>query len=259
MTDKWVAARAAHSHSDRHELVTRWLTRWSTLLFPAWVLVVNLCILIDNLRRVANRRDPRAAKCPHERRSGARGRCLFAHLGNPRGVRGRGWLIPAESLGRFDVEVEIVDGPQRLGGGAFLKAVGQGLEPRPVLGVEGEQDSDGIMPSPGSASVVNGSPVVDHRQGCGTGGAVPGLSLDIGHRFVADGPAGHGSTPKRYVAEPPWDQARCLKRQLSLSVSMISQWWVRRSSSAVVILASPNTLGHSPKARLVVTTMEVRS
>jgi hypothetical protein len=34
---------------------------------------------------------------------------------------------------------------------------------------------------------------------------------------------------------------------------MISQWWVRRSSNAVVILASPNTLGHSPKARLVVT------
>src|SRR5208283_141351 len=27
----------------------------------------------------------RVAKCPHERRSGARGRCLFAHLGNPRG------------------------------------------------------------------------------------------------------------------------------------------------------------------------------
>jgi hypothetical protein len=34
---------------------------------------------------------------------------------------------------------------------------------------------------------------------------------------------------------------------------------VSRSSSAVVILASPNTLGHSPKARLVVTMIEVRS
>jgi len=33
----------------------------------------------------------RVAKCPHERRSGARGRCLFAPLGNPGvGVRGRG-------------------------------------------------------------------------------------------------------------------------------------------------------------------------
>src|SRR6202035_1520339 len=39
----------------------------------------------------------------------------------------------------------------------------------------------------------------------------------------------------------------------------MSQWCVRRSSSAVVILASPKTLGRSPKARLVVTMMEVRS
>ena len=39
----------------------------------------------------------------------------------------------------------------------------------------------------------------------------------------------------------------------------MSQWWVKRSSSAVVILASPNTLGHSPNARLVVMMIEVRS
>lgn len=32
-----------------------------------------------------------------------------------------------------------------------------------------------------------------------------------------------------------------------------------RSSNAVVILASPNTLGHSPNARFVVTMIEVRS
>jgi len=69
MTDKWVAARAAHSHSDRHEarcarwvaflgfglapflVFGSWLTRWSILVFPAWVLVVNLYILIDDLRR----------------------------------------------------------------------------------------------------------------------------------------------------------------------------------------------------------------
>jgi len=50
-----------------------------------------------------------------------------------------------------------------------------------------------------------------------------------------------------------------LKRQLSLPVSMMSQWWVRRSSSAVVILGSLKTLGHSPNARLVVTMIEVRS
>src|ERR1700736_1377150 len=56
-----------------------------------------------------------------------------------------------------------------------------------------------------------------------------------------------------------WAQARFLNRQLSLPVSTISQWWVSRSKRAVVILASPNTLGHSPKARLVVTMTEVCS
>src|SRR5271170_42152 len=54
-------------------------------------------------------------------------------------------------------------------------------------------------------------------------------------------------------------QARFLKRQLSLPVSTMSQWCVRRSSNAVVILGSPKTVGHSPKARLVVTMIEVRS
>jgi hypothetical protein len=54
-------------------------------------------------------------------------------------------------------------------------------------------------------------------------------------------------------------QARFLKRQLSLPVSMISQSRVSRSSSAVVIFGSPKTLGHSPNARLVVTMTEVRS
>ena len=55
------------------------------------------------------------------------------------------------------------------------------------------------------------------------------------------------------------DQLRLLKRQLSLPVSMMSQWWVRRSSRAVVILASPKTEAHSAKARLVVMTTAVRS
>jgi Fic family protein len=70
-------------------------------------------------------------------------------------------------------------------------------------------------------------------------------------------------TPDRRAILTPLRQQsghwRCLKRQLSLPVSMMSQWRVRRSSSAVVILASPNTCGHSAKSRLVVTRSEVRS
>jgi hypothetical protein len=55
-----------------------------------------------------------------------------------------------------------------------------------------------------------------------------------------------------------WAQLRFLKRQLWLPVSMMSQWCVSRSSSAVVIFGSPNTEAHSAKARLVVTMIEVR-
>lgn len=45
--------------------------------------------------------------------------------------------------------------------------------------------------------------------------------------------------------------------QLSFPVSIMSQWWVKRSSGAVVILASPKTFDHSPKLRFVVTINDV--
>ena len=41
--------------------------------------------------------------------------------------------------------------------------------------------------------------------------------------------------------------------KLSLPVSKMCQWWVSRSSSAVVILVSPKISPHSLKLRLVVT------
>ena len=52
---------------------------------------------------------------------------------------------------------------------------------------------------------------------------------------------------------------RCLKRNESFPVSRMSQWWVTRSSRAVVILGSPKTPTHSAKERLVVTISEVFS
>ena len=54
-------------------------------------------------------------------------------------------------------------------------------------------------------------------------------------------------------------QFRFLKRQLVLPVSTMSQWCVRRSSMAVVILASPKTCGESANARLVVMSSDVFS
>ena len=50
-----------------------------------------------------------------------------------------------------------------------------------------------------------------------------------------------------------------LKRKLSFPVSRMWQRWVRRSRSAVVILASPKTVAHSLKLRLVVMMTLVRS
>jgi len=50
-----------------------------------------------------------------------------------------------------------------------------------------------------------------------------------------------------------------LKRKLSFPVSRMWQRWVSRSSSAVVIFASPKTPAHSPKLRLVVMMTLVRS
>ena len=63
----------------------------------------------------------------------------------------------------------------------------------------------------------------------------------------------------RSGSRPLSRQVRWRMRQLSLPVSTMSQWWVSRSRSAVVILASPKTLGHSAKVKLVVTRIEVRS
>ena len=49
------------------------------------------------------------------------------------------------------------------------------------------------------------------------------------------------------------------KRKLSFPVSRMWQRWVRRSSKAVVVFASPKTEAHSLTLRLVVMTTLVRS
>ena len=50
-----------------------------------------------------------------------------------------------------------------------------------------------------------------------------------------------------------------LARMLSLAASKMRQPWVRRSSKAVVILASPTAIAHSLKLKLVVITAPERS
>jgi hypothetical protein len=70
---------------------------------------------------------------------------------------------------------------------------------------------------------------------------------------MRQGETGCGSIPLSVAAGSPG--ARSIGYGLWL---LRLQPFVRRSRRAVVILASPKTLGHSPKARLVVTMMEVR-
>jgi hypothetical protein len=137
------------------------------------------------------------------------------------------------------VEVEIDNRLQGFGGGALLKTIGQGLKPGSLLVLKSEQGGNGLVPAPNPAAVIDRAAVMDHRPGCGAGGAMPGLSLGRGHWPVAKGLAGHevnskalrhgtgaSSEPKfllRLRPGRPEDQARCLKRQLSLPVSMMSQ------------------------------------
>jgi hypothetical protein len=51
------------------------------------------------------------------------------------------------------------------------------------------------------AAAVGDAPVMDHRPCRCLGKAIAGLSLSIAHWFVAEGSAGHGCAPKRYVTE----------------------------------------------------------
>ena len=166
-----------------------------------------LCVGGKGLFQVANRRAPRAPRSAltSDRAARVGGVCLPTWATRWMGVRAR-VLIAAEASGRFDrlefVEIEFVDGLQGLSGGAVLKVVGQSLEPGAIFGLEGDEDSNGITPALGARAMISRSPVADHRPGGGASGAVPGLSLGIGHWFVAKRRPGHGLTPKRYVTKP---------------------------------------------------------
>ena len=105
--------------------------------------------------------------------------------------------------------------------------------------------------TPRSCSVLSLVPVV-HRSSA-RAAKCPSRRLTQRRACWACGPTGARGCDRSD------NQERCLSRQLSFPVSRISQWWVSRSSNAVAILASPKTVGHSAKARLVVITTDVRS
>ncbi len=171
--------------------------------------------------------------------------------------------ISAEAARRNDClefsEVEVADRVQCLGSGTVLEVLWQGFQPSGIVTLQRDQLGDSVTPTLGATAVIKWSPYPGCRCPRGPSSTTACLALGIGHRSLADRLAWHSPLRSVTSRNPRSEQARFLKRQLSLPVSTMSQWWVRRSSSAVVIFGSPNTLGHSPKARLVVTTIEVRS
>ena len=62
-----------------------------------------------------------------------------------------------------DIKIELDDGLESLGGGAVAKAVGQGVAPGGVFGLQGEQFGDGVVPSLRSGASIGRSAIADQR------------------------------------------------------------------------------------------------
>jgi hypothetical protein len=75
--------------------------------------------------------------------------------------------IASEATRRLDVgediKIEFDDCLQSLCGGAVAKAVGQGVVPGGVFGLQGEQFGDRIMPSLWSGASIRRSAIADQR------------------------------------------------------------------------------------------------
>ena len=79
------------------------------------------------------------------------------------------------------IEVEFNDLAQSFGGGTVAEAVGQGLIPAGILGLQREQFGDGGPPALRSGAAIRRSAVADHRKlllGLATG-TIACLSLSV--------------------------------------------------------------------------------
>lgn len=85
------------------------------------------------------------------------------------------------------LEVEFGDGLEDLGGRAVSEAVGQGIVPSGVLGLQGEQLSDGVVPALGSGTAVRRPAVADQgRRLLGlAASAIAGLSFGVAEGVLA--------------------------------------------------------------------------
>jgi len=86
--------------------------------------------------------------------------------------------------GRQSVEVEVCDGLQRFSCWRGAKAVGKGVEPCNIFGVEGDQFADGIAPALRTAAPIDRPTVSDHGRQHPIVLARPMASLALG---IAEG------------------------------------------------------------------------
>jgi hypothetical protein len=103
----------------------------------------------------------------------------------------RGASVPAVSPGWYDggerFEIEFSDGLESLGGGAVAKAIGKCFEPGGIVGLQGEEFVDGVMPALRAGTAVGGTAIADgglFLPGLAAG-TVSGLALGVGESVVA--------------------------------------------------------------------------
>jgi hypothetical protein len=98
--------------------------------------------------------------------------------------------IASKAARRLDfgenVKIELDDGLESLGGGAVTKAVGQGVAPGGVFGLQGEQFGDGVVPSLRSGASVRRTAIADGewRLLGLPAGAISGLSFGVAEGVV---------------------------------------------------------------------------
>jgi hypothetical protein len=85
------------------------------------------------------------------------------------------------------IEVEIHDGLEGVTGWAIASSFGKRVKPSGILALLGDQFVDSVAPALRSATTIDGSPVTDNY--CADmAGAVAGLALGAGERWLARGP-----------------------------------------------------------------------
>src|SRR5215213_889206 len=100
--------------------------------------------------------------------------------------------VAAEALWWFDglqrAEVEFDDRLQSLHGGALLQVYRQALQPNGVLGLQGGECGDRIVPTLSATAMIGGPADADQRRANDPSGAVSGLAFGGGHgAFAARG------------------------------------------------------------------------